>query len=124
MMSEFGEFITSADLAGYMGQKEEELPKNIEILIKRGSELVSIAMRNNYNPNNPGHVEAAKLATCAQCQDWIEREVSAVSNNNMSSFSLGELSITYSDVDKYANKLCSTSVRYLNHRHLLYKGMR
>lgn len=81
-------------------------------------------MRNNYNPKNESHVEAATLAVCAQCQDWIEREVSAVANENIASFSLGELSITYSDVDKYSNKLCATSIRYLSHKHLLFKGMR
>ena len=83
-------------------------------------ELAEIYMQSE----NDEHVEAAKLAVCAQCQDWIEREVSAVANENISSFSLGELSITYSNVDKYSNKLSSVAVRYLNNKHLLYKGMR
>ena len=123
-MSMFIEYATKADLAEYMGKKEEELPANVEILIKRASEMVQIAMRNNYHSDNEEHVEAAKLAVCSQCQDWIEREVSAVSNENISSFSLGELSITYSDVDKFSNKLCATSIRYLNYKHLVYRGMR
>lgn len=123
-MSMFVEYATKSDLATYMGKKEDELPSGAEILIKRASEIVCISMRNNYDPDNTDHVEAAKLATCAQCQDWIEREVSAVANDNIASFSLGELSITYSDIDKYSNKLCATSVRYLNYNHLLYKGMR
>ena len=123
-MSMFIEYATKADLAEYMGKKEEELPANVEILIKRASEMVQIAMRNNYHPDNEEHVEAAKLAVCSQCQDWIEREVSAVSNENISSFSLGEFSITYSDVDKFSNKLCATSIRYLNYKHLVYRGMR
>lgn len=123
-MSMFVEYATKSDLATYMGKKEDELPSGSEILIKRASELVCIAMRNNYDSSNAEHVEAAKLSVCAQCQDWIEREVSAVANNNVASFSLGELSITYSDVDKYSNKLCATAVRYLNYKHLLYKGMR
>ena len=123
-MSMFVDYATKSDLAEYMGKKEEELPSGVEILINRASELVCIAMRANYNPNNEHHVEAAKLAVCAQCQDWIEREVSAVANENIASFSLGELSITYSDVDKYSNKLSVTAVRYLNYKHLLFKGMR
>ena len=123
-MSMFVDYATKADLAEYMGKKEEDLPSGVEILINRASELVCIAMRTNYNPKNEQHVEAAKLAVCAQCQDWIEREVSAVANNNVASFSLGELSITYSDVDKYSNKLSATAVRYLNYKHLLFKGMR
>lgn len=123
-MSMFVDYATKADLAKYMGKQEDELPANVEILITRASELVCIAMRNNYNPENEKHVEAAKLAACAQCQDWIEREVSAVANENIASFSLGELSITYSNVDKYSNKLCATSIRYLSYKHLLFKGMR
>lgn len=123
-MSMFVDYATKADLAKYMGKQEDELPANVEILITRASELVCIAMRNNYNPENEKHVEAAKLAVCAQCQDWIEREVSAVANENIASFSLGELSITYSNVDKYSNKLCATSIRYLSYKHLLFKGMR
>lgn len=120
----FVDYATKEDLMKYMGKEENELPKNVEILITRASEIVCIAMRNNYNPKNESHVEAATLAVCAQCQDWIEREVSAVANENIASFSLGELSITYSDVDKYSNKLCATSIRYLSHKHLLFKGMR
>ena len=123
-MSMFVEYATKSDLAEYMGKAETEMPNGVEILLKRANELICIAMRNNYNPNNAEHVEAAKLAACSQCQDWIEREVSAVANGNISSFSLGELSITYSDVDKYSNKLSNVAARYLNHKHLLYKGMR
>lgn len=123
-MSMFVDYATKQDLAEYMGKQENELPSGVEILIKRASEMICIAMRNNFKSDNPAHIEVVKLATCAQCQDWIEREVSAVANNNVASFSLGDLSITYSDVDKYANKLCATTVRYLNSRYLLYKGMR
>ena len=123
-MSMFVEHATSVDVSAYMGKQLDEMPKGIEIVVKRANELVHIAMRGNYNENNDDHIEAAKLAVCAQCQHWIETELSPVSNNNIQSFSLGELSITYSDVDKYSNKLCTTAVRYLNHKHLLYKGMR
>ena len=123
-MSMFIEFATIDDLAEYMGKDKEELPKGTNILLKRASEMIQIAMKNNYNPENENHVEVVKFATCAQCQDWIENEVSAVSNNNVSSYSLGELSITYSDVDKLSNKLSITASRYLNSQYLLYKGMR
>lgn len=123
-MSMFVEYATPQDVADYMGKQLEDLPKNLDILVKRASELVQIAMRKNYNPDKEEHVEAAKLAVCSQCQNWIETEISPVSNNNIASYSLGELSITYSDVDKYSNKLCLTATRYLNYKHLLYKGMR
>lgn len=123
-MSMFVNYATKNDLAEYMGKSEEELPKGVEVVVKRANELICIAMRNNYNPNNVEHIEAAKLAVCAQCQDWIEREVSGVSNQNIANFSLGELSISYADAEKFSNKLSVTSARYLNHKHLLFKGMR
>ena len=123
-MSMFVNYATKEDLADYMGKQVNELPSGVEILIKRASEIVCMSMRDNYDKNNVEHVEAAKLSVCAQCQNWIENEVSAVSDRKISSYSLGELSITYSDVDKYSNKLCSASTKYLNYKHLLYRGMR
>lgn len=112
------------DLAEYMGKPIEELPKNTDILIKRASELINMAIKRNYNPENEAHVEAVKLACCSQCQNWIDNEISPVSERNISSYSLGELSITYSDVDKVSNNLNTMTIRYLNSQYLLYKGMR
>lgn len=124
-MSMFIEYATSADVAEYMGKKPEEMPEGIGILVKRANELIHFAIRGNYNQNNDDHVEAAKLAACAQCQHWIESELSPVSDSNIQSYSLGELSITYANVDmRCSNKLCTTAARYLNVRHLLFKGMR
>lgn len=123
-MSMFVNYATPQDVAEYMGKESKDMPKGLEVLIKRASEMIHMAVKQNFNPNNDEHVEAVKLATCSQCQYWIETEVSPVSNNNVSSYSLGELTVTYSDVDKYSNKLCLSSVRYLHYKHLLYKGMR
>lgn len=112
------------DLAEYMGKPVEELPNNTEVLIKRASEIINMAIKRNFNPNNEEHVEAARLACCSQCQSWIENEISPVSERNVSSYSLGELSITYADVGKVSNNLNSIATRYLNSQYLLYKGMR
>lgn len=123
-MSMFIEYATPADVAEYMGKSVDEMPEGIQILVKRANEVIQIAMRGNYNPENSEHVEAAKLAACAQCQNWIETEISPVSENNIQSYSLGELSITYADVDKCSGKLSTSAARYLNYKHLLFKGMR
>lgn len=112
------------DLAEYMGKPVEELPNNTEVLIKRASEIINMAIKRNYNPNNEAHVEAARLACCSQCQSWIENEISPVSERNVSSYSLGELSITYADVGKVSNSLNSMATHYLNSQYLLYKGLR
>lgn len=119
------EHATQTDLAEYMGLENVGLlPEGISILLKRSNELVSMSMRNNFKEEVPEHVEAAKLAACSQCQFWLENEISPVSSGAVSSYSLGELSITYSDVSKLAYKLCTAASMYLNHQHLLYKGMR
>ena len=112
------------DLAEYMGKPVEELPNNTEVLIKRASEIINMAIKRNYNPNNEAHVEAARLACCSQCQSWIDNEISPVSERNVSSYSLGELSITYADVGKVSNSLNSMATCYLNSQYLLYKGLR
>ena len=44
------------DLAEYMGKPVEELPNNTEVLIKRASEIINMAIKRNYNPNNEAHV--------------------------------------------------------------------
>jgi hypothetical protein len=116
------QYATSAEVAAYMGIAENELPTNVNVLIKRASEIITIGMRGNYDSTNADHIEVVKLATCAQIQDWIEREVSAVANQNIQSYSLGSLSMTYASNDSNRNKLCITSARYLNTYHLLYKG--
>lgn len=120
-MSGLVEYATLDDLKAYMGV--EELPKNASILLERASELVNFAIRGNYDSEKEYHKQAVKLAVCAQCQNWIETKVSAVSNGNISSYSLDGLSITFSDVDKFGNKLCVTSCRYLNKYHLMYRGL-
>ena len=114
------DFITPSELATYLGT---EAPSNAGTLIARASELVYMAIKHRYNPDRVGHLEAAKMATCAQVQDWIEREASAISSDNVTSYSLGSLSVSYANDDIYRNKMCLMSVRYLHSQCLLYKGL-
>ena len=123
-MSVFTCLITKGELAGYRGKKEEELPEGVQIIMDRASELIIMAVLRNYNKDNEEHVEVTKKACCAQCQNWIENELSPVSDNTIASYSLGELSITYENTKSLSNSLCSTAVKYLTFKHLLYKGVR
>lgn len=125
----FVDYATKTDLANYLGINENDLPSEAETYISRASEMVCIAMRNNYNPNNAEHVEAAKLAVCAQCKEWVDRGGTTVVDNNIASYSLGELSVTYAnnsnqDTTPKTNALSYDAIRYLNYKHLLYRGMR
>lgn len=129
-MGMFVEYATKEDIATYLGQNVEDLPSDVGVYISRASEMVCIAMRTNYNPNNPEHVEAAKLSVCAQCKEWIDRGSTTVMDSNISSYTIGELSVSYAvnnnseSTQTKTNTLNSDAIRYLNYKHLLYKGMR
>ena len=121
-MSMFYEFASEDDLKEYLGS--ETLPDSSKVMINRANELVSMAIKRNYNPDDEEHNEVAKKAVCAQCQNWIENKLSPVSDMSVSGYSLGDLSVTFSDSSKQSsNTLCSAAVHYLNLKHLLYKGL-
>lgn len=127
-MSMFVDYATKADLAEYLGISEDDLPSEANTYIKRASEMVCIAMRKNFNKNNTQHLEMAKLAVCAQCKEWVDRGSMTVTDGNIASYSIGEISVTYatnnnnSDISSKSNVLNSDAKRYLNYKHLLYKG--
>ena len=123
-MSMFIEYAQTSDLAEYLGKDVSELPEGVNFLIKRANEFIGFSMRDNFNKDCEEHVIAAKLAVCAQCNYWIENGVSPDARTDIQSYSLGDLSITYSDVEKFSDKLSPASTRYLHSQGLLYKGMR
>lgn len=129
-MSMFVDYATKSDLAEFLGVNESDLPSEAGTYISRASEMVCIAMRNNYNPNNAEHVELAKLAVCAQCREWVDRGSMTSTDGDISGYTLGDLSVTFATknnedtTSQKANTLNADAKRYLNHRHLLYKGMR
>lgn len=128
-MGMFEKYATKSDVAEYIGQTVDDLPNDIEVYISRASEMVCIAIRKNYNPNNAEHVEAAMLATCAQCKEWIDRGSTTVVDSDIASYSIGDLSVTYATNNSESttaktSTLNSDAIRYLNYKHLLYKGMR
>lgn len=129
-MGMFVEYATKSDIAEYIGQNEDDLPSDVGVYISRASEMVCIAMRTNYNPNNAEHVALAKLAVCAQCKEWIDRGSTTVIDSDIASYSIGDLSVTYANNNSNentvakSNTLNSDAIRYLNYKHLLYKGMR
>ena len=116
-------YISKEELADYLGKTIDELPENSMTLMQRASELIAIASRKAFKPHNERHVEAIKLATCAQCQQWIENDINPVADNVVSTYRLGELSVTYDKGNSSPNKLCTMAIQYLNSCHLLYKGM-
>lgn len=107
----------------YLGKtSEDELPTDSSRLITRASELITDSMFENYNSNNVNHVEAAKLATCAQVEYWIKEDESTAISGGIKSYRTGDTSIVYGD--DAMPVICQRSRNYLNKQGLLYRGLK
>ena len=120
--------ITKSDLITYGSfLTEASIPENGEKLIMFASDLVMNMVRNNYNPNNDAHVLAVTKAICSQVSYWVESGTSPMGHSDVSSYSLGEISVS---IDKQAGgqnggaALCQMSTAYLNSEYLLYRGLK
>lgn len=63
-------YATLSDLASYLGVQEFELDDNSQRLLDCASMLIDMYTLGKINVNNYLHMEAAKLATCAQVEFW------------------------------------------------------
>lgn len=123
-MSLFQVYATKANYATYTGKAIATLPPEIDALLSRASELVKMCTGTNIDPTNVDHIELAMYATCAQVQSWLETGASAMNDEKLTSYSLGELSMTFAQIDLTKRKLCTMAAAYLGSAYLLYKGMR
>lgn len=64
-------YATLADLVAYLGP-DREPPADADRLLERASELIDEAALYRIDPANPEHAEAARKATCAQVEHWLE----------------------------------------------------
>lgn len=116
-------YATTADLAAFLGLTEAQLPANSERLLRRASELVKQATLTNIDTTNANHMEAAQLATCAQVEYWSDMSESTAIVGQVSSFSLGDLSMNMGEGQKQG-ALASRARAYLNDQSLLYRGIK
>jgi len=63
-------YATLSDLAEYLGVQESELDDDSQRLIFCASMLIDMYTLGRIDPNNGRHMNAAKLATCAQVEFW------------------------------------------------------
>lgn len=105
----------------------DEVPANAQKLIMFASDIVMSSVRNNYDKLSESHVLAVKKAICCQVSYWVETGTNPVDQSEVSSYSLGELSVS---VDKTSASqgtkpaLCQMSLMYLRDAYLLYRGLR
>lgn len=117
------------DLKEYMGKStfESETSENIKQMLLRANEIIEIATVKNYVSSDALHVSMTKKAACAQTQYWIENGQSPLSDAPISSYSLGDMSMTMASSQGQGRpgiSLCSMSLYYLRSARLLYRGLR
>lgn len=113
-------YATQEDLKEYLSI-EKDVPDS-QRLLKRASDFIHYLISRNFRPSSVKHKEAAKLATCAQVEYWLEAGESTAITGSFKSFSLGDLSMDYGDSNSTVS-LSSRSQHYLNMEGLLYRGV-
>jgi len=118
-------FATREELRVYLGLVlDSALPVDTQRLIVRASELVGQAIEGNYINTNAEHIEATKLATCAQVELWLSASENKAIEGGIKSYSIGDVSVTYSDSALRESDLSKRARGYLNKVGLLYRGLK
>ena len=124
-MSIYINHATLEDLAEYLGVEINALPANSQRLLNRASEGITQVILGNMDKSNADHLEAVKLATCAQVEFWNEVSEEAAISGLVQSFKLGDLSMDMgSSTSSDPRRLSTRSLRYLNQQGLLFAGIR
>lgn len=114
-------YATEADLAEYLGVSEADLPTDAGRLLERASEAVDYITRGKIDPENAEHSEAAKKATCAQVELWLQTEGIGELPGTIKSFSLGKFSMDFGEAGM--PDVASRAKQYLFLAGLLYRGV-
>jgi len=118
-------YATLTDLAEYLGVQEFELDKNSQQLIFYASMLIDIYTLGRINTNNERHMNAAKLAVCAQVEFWQATGDPMGVLSTFNSLSLGSFSATLSNTQNSPSNLPLAPRAYqaLFMEGLLYTGV-
>ena len=114
-------YATEADLAEYLGVSEADLPTDAGRLLERASEAVDYITRGKIDPENAEHSEAAKKATCAQVELWLQTEGIGELPGTIKRFSLGKFSMDFGEAGM--PDVASRAKQYLFLAGLLYRGV-
>ncbi len=121
-------YATPADLAAYVSEAIT-LPSTQEQLrlLERASEQVDYLTLGRIDTGNPEHAEAAKLATSAQVEFWLDSGESVDMGSAIGSYSIGKMSINYggggAGRQGTQGTLAPRARRYLFLAGLLYRGV-
>jgi hypothetical protein len=115
-------YAISQDLATYLGTAA---PTDADRLLLRASEMVEEAMGANYDSTDTTLAEAARQATCAQVEYWLEVGEQQDLRGPLVGLTMGKVSYQYgTGKDRVSpSYLAPRAKRYLAQRGLLYRGV-
>lgn len=123
-------YATNADVATYLGIVVGDLPSDITRLLARASELIYHSTMGKVDDTDDGHLEACKLATCAQIEYWLELSESiSISSTGAKSLSIGSFSIDFGSGSGNGSggsasiTIATRTKQYLFDEGLLYRGV-
>lgn len=111
-------YATVADLAAYLVRSEGDLPTDSTRLLTRASELVEQAALRRVDTTNTEHAAAARDATCAQVEFWLE-----VGEEHAIRAPRGEVWIGSLRTTQQPPQLAPRARRHLLLAGLLYRGL-
>lgn len=114
-------YATPQDLAEYLAVDPSQLPADVERLLERASEAVDYLTLGRIDPGNAQHAEAAKKATCAQVESWLQTEEVGDKQGTVKRFTIGRFSMDFGD--QGVPQVAPRTRRYLLLAGLLYRGV-
>jgi hypothetical protein len=98
--------------------------RNANKLLQYAESIIWHAVRKTFSSTSALHIASVKKAVVAQVAFWYENDVSPESDAGISSYSLGDLSVTReSSNGNPATTLCKFAKMFLNEEHLIYRGL-
>lgn len=118
-------YATKTDLSAYTGIPETELPADSARLIKRASELIDMATLNRIDTTDTEHAEAAKNASCAQVEYWLQAGEHQDVTGPIQGYSIGSFQVQFGAGDNRISptELAPRAKRYLFLSGLMYRGV-
>src|SRR3989304_6115511 len=118
-------YATVEELLDYLGEHLDP-PVRAETLLERASELVDQAAFYRIDTTDADHAEAARLATCAQVELWMETGEAADLGGNVAEYQIGNLRVRNDSIGRgggQAADLARRARRNLLKVGLLYRGV-
>lgn len=115
-------YATTSELADYLDVNEADLPDDASRLVERAAELVDYMTFNRIDTDDADHETAARKATCAQVEWWIDNNDELGLKTMVQSYSSGGYNVSFSESG--LPELSPRGKRYLNAQGLLYTGVK